>query len=376
MKVLFILDFPLAEWKGTQRWVYEIATYMKSRGNEVVLVERNLKTDYSLDASLDVPFKLLSLDFGRLSSFSVLKKVIKTERPDIVYSANIINPFIPTFGAKTIFGSHVLNVSAMPYLKLRDKYRFYTEQLFLLLLSILIWKRKMVMFHAENEDQLKWLTRLYLNRYKVENLGAPINKISDEDLMKIIEKKKNKKFRILYFGSLDRARGFKTFLNVVDQMNRTELLDSIEFLIAGNGTMSECAKKYQNKYSNVEFVYKPDEKTKDEMMINSDLFVFPSYIENFSVATVEAQMRGLPAIVPDIAPLKSIVIQGKTGFYFPPIGSEAAIVEATRNLYNMWQNDYDSYKKMRIYILEQSKRFDKEMILPKYEKVMHDFLVT
>ena len=373
-KALFILDYPLSEWKGTQRTIYEFANYLYQMGYGVTLLENSKETQYSLDAKLPIPFKIISSPFRRFKKTKIIRNAVRTEKPDVIYSANIIDPFIPTFGVKTIFGMHVLNVSAIPYMRLNEKIKFFFVQVSLSIFSFAFWKRGRVMFHADNYDQLNWVKRIYFGRYRVDFVGLPVECTGGNDLNPIKQKTKNDRFTILFFGALDKGRGFETYYKMILALKDDPIFDSLQFVIAGIGKMADIAEEAQHHFHNVRYVPKPSEDLKREVMITSDLFIFPSFIENYSIGTVEAQLNGLPALVLDTASFRNIIVEGKTGFCITGPDLIGQLVQKIKYYYNIWSSDYDSYQKMRSDIAELTKRLCKEKVLPDFHKMIIEFL--
>ena len=370
-KVLFILDYPLSEWKGTQRTVFEFANYLFNLGINVTLLENSMGTGYGLNASIHIPFKLISIKFDRIGKTKTLRNIIKTEKPDVVYAANIINPFIPTFGAKTIFGMHSLNVSTLPFMKVSTKIKFYFVQATLSVFSLIFWNKTTVMFHADNIDQVNWVKRIYFNRVKVCLVGLPVECISDYERSLLKQRQKNEKFTLLFFGALDRERGFGYFLKLIRFID--SIGEDIQFIIAGNGTMRNFAEEAAHELNNVKYIQNPSEEQKNEIMINSDLFVFPSWIENYSVTTVEAQLRGLPAIVLDCAPLRNIVKNEVTGYILSEPDLSEKIVDRVFSYLEIWKNSYDAYVKMRLNISNYTSRLCKNRVLPDFYDMLLQF---
>lgn len=52
---------------------------------------------------------------------------------------------------------------------------------------------------------------------------------------------------------------------------------------------------------------------KESLLLHSDLFVLPSYQENFAISAVEAMQRGLPVVISDRVGIHSYVTQWKAG---------------------------------------------------------------
>ena len=110
-------------------------------------------------------------------------------------------------------------------------------------------------------------------------------------------------------------------------------------------------------------------------MLSSDLFVFPSINENFSIGSVEAQSCGLPCLFSDITPLKNIAIEGKTGYCLSLTdGFEKRFSDKITEYFQTWQNDYNKYVKMRIEIAEITRRLCKENVLPQLLDMVESFI--
>ena len=138
--------------------------------------------------------------------------------------------------------------------------------------------------------------------------------------------------------------------------------------------MKSFAEEAEHNFRNVTYIKNPNETEKREIMINSDLFIFPSWIENYSVTTVEAQLRGLPAIVLDCAPLRNIVKNEITGNLLREPYLVTKIMEKINKYYQIWKTEYKSYIKMRLNISEQTTRLCKDKINPEFYKMLKEFL--
>ena len=118
-------------------------------------------------------------------------------------------------------------------------------------------------------------------------------------------------------------------------------------------------------YDDISLSIRPTDEQKKKIMLSSDLFVFPSINENFSIGSVEAQSCGLPSLFSDITPLKNIAIEGKTGYCLSLAeGFEKRFSDKITEYFQIWQNDYNKYVKMRIEIAESTRRLCRENVLP------------
>ncbi len=89
MKILYFIT--KSNWGGAQKYVFDLATYFKGRGDEVVvafggdgilsqrLKEQGIRTITVNNLSRDVGF------LNELKSLKEIKEIIKKEKPDVVH---------------------------------------------------------------------------------------------------------------------------------------------------------------------------------------------------------------------------------------------------------------------------------------------------
>ena len=108
--------------------------------------------------------------------------------------------------------------------------------------------------------------------------------------------------KLLFAGSITRRKGINLILQAVKQ------LENVELTIVG--PMAE-KKEYLDKY-NVKFTYFPFLHHNDlaEQFKNTDLFVFPSYLDSWGKVVLEAMACGTPVIVTENTGSKDVVMQG------------------------------------------------------------------
>lgn len=366
-KMLLLLESNFSHWKGTQRFLYEFGSYLLDHNWDVTLVDNsNSKLpDSPVKMDVKIPFPVRSAYyhtfFGR---YFVPFKVIREEAPDVIYASNInAFPTLPQTRIPVIFGTHSLDISSLSSLTKSQEFDFRFKKIIFKLIVKLLWKNKDIAVHALNRDQVEWITKMSHGRIPVFNIGLPVNCDKNTPNL-VVAKEKNIKFTILYFGPFSEMRGFKEFIRIVEFIEKKDFNNMVEFKIVGDGPLLPFAKQKIEFYKNVTFVIRPDDKTKNNIMLNSDLFIFPSIIETFSLGTAEAQLAGLPAIVTEIAALENIVVKGKTGYYLPLQGLEDNWYQKILEYFQLWNEDYNAYRNLRVYIANESRRLCKENVLP------------
>lgn len=127
-------------------------------------------------------------------------------------------------------------------------------------------------------------------------------------------------FRLLYLSRIDPIKGLELLLQAVAQMRQNGY--PVHLTIAGSGKPG-YVRAIQNLSTQlgisslVEWTGFVSGQRKQTLLENSDVFVLPSYSENFSVAVVEAMAVGLPVIISDRVGIAPDVKQARAGLVIP-----------------------------------------------------------
>jgi len=130
------------------------------------------------------------------------------------------------------------------------------------------------------------------------------------------------KLNLLFVGRLDKQKGFDILLQAFAKAN----LDNAVLHVIGASFLDEDEHS-GSLPPNVEL---HGWKSRDELLTyysQADALVVPSRWEGFGLVAAEALRAGCPVLAADVGGLPELVIDGETGFLFPP-GS----VEALSNL--------------------------------------------
>lgn len=150
---------------------------------------------------------------------------------------------------------------------------------------------------------------------KVENFVGEEYLIKEEkNIQKVIKK-------AIFLGHVNVAKGINEIIEAALQ------LPSIEFIIAG-----AISKEYEKITlpKNVKMIGNKNNIEVMKLLDQSDIFVFPSYTEGFSLAVIEAMARGLPCIVTDVGTNSELI--EKDGGIIIPIKDSKKLVEAIESL--------------------------------------------
>ena len=103
----------------------------------------------------------------------------------------------------------------------------------------------------------------------------------------------------------------------------------VRWNVAGIGPGSDMEKIFEKKTGvtaeecGVRLLGVMDEESLVKLLLESDIYVHPSYIENSPNSVCEAQMLGMPVVAADAGGTSSIVEDGRTGILVPPGDAEA-----------------------------------------------------
>jgi len=375
-RILFIHNARFKNWKGTERFIFELGKFLMENGYEVSVIEK-AGSKKLVDASpidADIPFEIRAINFRRFLGIDLVpKKEIKKIDPDIVYVTFLnCNPLVPSAGYKTILGAHILDISYMKYSTLGERLKFSVKSFFLSFIVYFYWRNKTIVFHALNYKQRDWLVKKTHSKFPVIVIGNPVE-CTSTDVNYTQTFKVSDKFRILYFGSLNAFKGFDTFLGIVKEMEGTGVPDNVEFVIAGSGSLEVELFKLMKLYDNITFIKGPSDSDKKRIMHDCDLFVYPSRHDNFPFTVAEAQIAGMPVLGSDVISTANIIINGETGFTLD-IYELQSFIEKIKYYYDMWSNDKAKYLQMRLDIFNASKRLCKENVLPLYLAMIEEFI--
>jgi glycosyltransferase involved in cell wall biosynthesis len=375
-RILFIHNGKFRNWKGTERFIFELVNFLIENGFEVNVIE-NSRAKRIMDAApldINIPFDIKAIKFKRIFGIDLVpKKEIKKIDPDIVYVTFLnSNPLVPSSEYKTIFGTHILHISFLKYAKFRERLNFSLKSFFLSFIVKFFWKNKDIVFHALNYEQRDWLVKKTHSKFPVIVIGNPVE-CTSANLNNTQTFKVSDKFRILYFGSLSAHKGFDIFLEIVKELEGSGVSNHMEFIIAGSGPLEVELIKLMKFYDNIIFIKSPSDSDKKRIMHDSDLFVYPSRYDNFPFTVAEAQIAGMPVLGSDVISTANIVINGETGFTLD-IYELQSFIEKIKYYYDMWSNDKAKYLQMRLDISNASKRLCKENVLPLYLAMIEEFI--
>jgi glycosyltransferase involved in cell wall biosynthesis len=136
----------------------------------------------------------------------------------------------------------------------------------------------------------------------------------------IRKRDKNKKFKLLFVGSLTQRKGLATVFKIIENLN----ID-VELSLIGRKTTNEIPVLNENlkKFRWIESM--PHSEILKEMRAH-DLLIFPSVFEGFGMVLSEAMSQGLPVLTTNRTMAKDFIKHNFNGLVIEPNDIESALV--------------------------------------------------
>ncbi len=202
--------------------------------------------------------------------------------------------------------------------------------------------------HLDNKDDL----RKYEKKMKRVYYIPPVLRIGRREM-----KKEGGTFKVLFVGRLDAFnKGLDILCDVIREVSKKA--GRIEFDVVGEGKDRDILAKLGS--GSLKLLGNLSDSALDKEYAEADLFAFPSRFENFGIALLEAQMRGIPAVAFDITGPRDIMSNKAQGRLAKPFDAKE-FASYVLEYYRLWKKDRNAYHLMRAEISEEAmRRFDPE----------------
>ena len=239
----------------------------------------------------------------------------------------------------------------------------------------------MVKFSIEQSDGVSAVSRFLkektLTNYNIEKDITVINNFIDTDLYKPNGTSKlrehiapNNEKIIVHTSNFRPVKRVPETIRILQKV-REEI--PAKLVLVGDGPdRSECERlcRELNLCDHTKFLGKQNGLV--EILNASDLFLIPSQSESFGLAALEAMSCGLPVVSSSVGGLPELIKHNETGF----IAEIGDIDRMSKYVIELFTNKrkYDLFSKASRKRVEE--KFDKEIIIPKYEIFYNKILNT
>lgn len=289
----------------------------------VVLSNDRLSLIKSLDSNVNVHY--LNINQQELRSWNLffkglpqLIKILKTSKPNIVHSHTFYMPLFLTSLAinlsnKNILHFRTVHTSGLFYENqktLLNKFRLLLEKITTKInKSYLIAISNAV--HANNIKYFKY----YSKNMKLIYNGIDLNKYkkSKYKIFKQDFEFSNESLVISYIARLDNGKNHKYLIDIWEDIIK-EVQNAI-LCFAGDGVLKEeLIKNVKDKYLQNKIKFLGSITNVSELLSVSDIAVFPSSFEGFSLVLLEKFAMSLPVVASDIDAFREIGTDKKNCF--------------------------------------------------------------
>jgi glycosyltransferase involved in cell wall biosynthesis len=286
--------------------------------------------------------------------FFTVRKILKKEKPDIVNIHNFYTFSPSVFSAAKSLKILVLYTSE-DFFPLCKNSSFINN-------DKICWNQCFFckLWAKWNKLFLKNIKYLFLSNFsrelfkiyfKVngEVLHNPVylskEKIEKNMNLKEIRQNNLKEITFLFLGRLSLHKGILTLLKAFEEVKD----ENIRLLIGGSGELMDVVKIRAKRDSRLNYLGFVSGERKKEVLLNSDILVFPSEWYEVSPLTIqEAYGYGLPVIGTDLGSIPEHIDVDKTGWIFPYKDVDALtriIVKLSKNREKIIENSKKCFEK-------------------------------
>jgi glycosyltransferase involved in cell wall biosynthesis len=133
--------------------------------------------------------------------------------------------------------------------------------------------------------------------------------------------KKREEVQFISVLSPSTYKGFDLILKTASLLKSREI--AFRWIVCGTSETDLIVKamekilKKKYKQNNISFLGKKGVEELLPLLLDSDIFIHPSYIENSPNSICEAQMLGLPVVATNVGGVSSLITDNETGILFP-----------------------------------------------------------
>lgn len=137
--------------------------------------------------------------------------------------------------------------------------------------------------------------------------------------------------RFIYVGGVKELKGISYLLEAISRF------PTFQASLTVVGQVDRSSEEIKPYFDRVIFTGSVLHNEIPKLLMESDVFVFPSLGEGLSLATLEAAACGLPLIVSENSGVNDAIIEGKEGFVIPIQSTEALIEKMQWFIRNPWR---------------------------------------
>ena len=363
MKIVFITNDTRFAYNLRSEVMHEVAV----KGHETILISEKMGYEEQLEALgirlIDIPVDRRGKNpFSDISLFAKYYKLLKSLRPDLVFTNNI-KPNIYAGAACRLLGiSYVPNITG---LGTPVEQEGALQKITIGMYRAGIRKAKVVFF--QNQENVEFFQKQKMmpagGRMILLN-GSGVN-LEKHPLMEW----KAIRPTFLFAARIMKEKGIDLFLQAAEYF--TGIRNDVSFEICGMCDDKSYLEVLQRMQEEGKIIYHGLQKDLTPFYQNCSCFLYPSYYpEGMSNVLLEAAACGRPVIAADRSGCRETVDDGVSG-YVVPVNNGDAVIEAVRCFLEL---SPEEQKQMGIAGRRKMEReFDRRAVVKKYLEVIDAF---
>jgi glycosyltransferase involved in cell wall biosynthesis len=315
MKILYFIT--KSNWGGAQKYVFDLATYFKDSGHEVVVAfggEGILAERLKEKGIRTVTIKNLTRDVGFLNELKALEEIhdlIEKEKPDALHlnssKIGIVGSVIGRIVGikKIIFTAH-----GFPFREERPVWQVLLIK-FLTWITILLSHKTICVSEKDFKDVEDWL-------FVKDRLVTIHNGLKKSEECISVEREISDQVKIVSIAELHKNKGLEYSIRTVNLIKKR--LQNFKYTIFTFGGDEELnlvrliRELNLENFVEIKFLNKGDLVNLKEY----DIYFLPSIKEGLPYVLLEAGINSLPIVASDTGGVSEVVENYKNGFLIKP----------------------------------------------------------
>ncbi len=323
MKILEII--PFLDSGGAQVMCATLSKKLHDKRHEVVVVSLYAGEWFLKNDLISYGIKVIELHKKPGIDFSIiraLKKIIKTEKPDIIHTHLFASKYA-CLSTRRIPVVHTIHSVASKE----------NTKIGILINKYYVKRKKMILVSLSNEVQ-----KTVIKVYKIKKEESPIilNGIELKCCCDTI--KKHEGNVIINVGRLSDVKNQIALIKAFDFV--VEKISNCRLWLIGDGELREDIENCISKSAHKDLITLwGNQDNPSDFLYKSTLFVLPSKYEGIPLSLAEAMAVGLPIIASDVGGIKDMIKNGYNGILINPdvdsIANSIIKVLNDKKLYNL-----------------------------------------
>lgn len=305
--------------------------------------------------------KVLYLSEEELSIKNIVNKIYEVG-PDVIY-LNSIFLYKFLFSSLKYIKNNKIKLIVAPRGELCKnalKLKRCKKEVYIDLLKFINIKNKVIWHSTSNEETVQICKKLNVFRKNINQIDVlPTNIINNEN--KTV--KKENELKCVFISRICEKKNLLSAIKYVKSANSNITLDIYGFV--EDIKYWEKCKKEIGDLKRIKYCGELEPSRVVSTFSKYNLFLFPTFSENYGHVIAEAMMGGCPVLISNQTPWNDI--KEKNAGFVVKLGNDKEFIETLNNMYSMNTEEYEKLQRNCKKYIER--KIDYKGILKEYEKL-------